>query len=562
VDDQAGFVSQKEATANAIKRAANTSPLEGRSKRIKTDDRHKVIQKEGADSSNGARTEGARPEGAAAPEESPDSEQFRHRGREQSQDSEQLRNMESEQLHEKNKDPLQAPNGKEGRAQKSPHGTTDNQMKQSRRVTTRLGRASKPAARWIEAMTTSAMAVVDINQEGWNPMENELLCLQSMYPDRTAEQDAFYVFKTSTDPDTMYLHQAMKEPDRHQLMEAMENEVKGQMENENFSIVSRSSIPDNEPVMPTVWQMKRKWDIITRQVKTWKARLNIDGSKMIKGVHYQESYSPVASWNSIRTMLILAAQHNWHTEQIDYVLAFPQAPIERTLYMEIPKGYELEGEHDRKDYVLQLHRNVYGSKNARRTWYQYLSKKLTEEVGFVQSKVDECVFYKGKVIYVLYTDDSIFAGPDQIEIDQAINDIQRAKLNITVEGDIQDFLGININRKEDGSVHLSQPQLIKGILKDLQLLGDQTKIKSSPAMSSKILMRHEGSEDFDKSFDYRSVVGKLNYLEKGTHADISYITHQCARFAVDPKREQEKRSNGWEDTLRATLSCDPNCQTP
>jgi hypothetical protein len=56
-------------------------------------------------------------------------------------------------------------------------------------------------------------------------------------------------------------------------------------------------------------------------------------------------------------------------------------------------------------------------------------------------------------------------------------------------------------------------------------------------MSSKTLMRHEGSEDFDKSFDYRLVVGKLNYLKKGTHADISYITHQCARFAVDPKRE-------------------------
>jgi hypothetical protein len=30
---------------------------------------------------------------------------------------------------------------------------------------------------------------------------------------------------------------------------------------------------------------------------------------------------------------------------------------------------------------------------------------------------------------------------------------------------------------------------------------------------------------------------KLNYLEKGTCADISYITHQCAGFAVDPKRE-------------------------
>jgi hypothetical protein len=77
-----------------------------------------------------------------------------------------------------------------------------------------------------------------------------------------------------------------------------------------------------------------------------------------------------------------------------------------------------------------------------------------------------------------------------------ITEIQRENLNITVEGDIQDFLGLKISRKEDGSVHLSQPQLIEGILKYLWLLGDQTKIKSTPSMSSKILTRHEESEDF------------------------------------------------------------------
>jgi Reverse transcriptase (RNA-dependent DNA polymerase) len=167
-------------------------------------------------------------------------------------------------------------------------------------------------------------------------------------------------------------------------------------------------------------------------------------------------------WNSIRTMLILAAQHNWHMVQIDYVLVVPQAPIEHTLYMEIPKGFELEDRHDCGKYILKLHRNVYGSKNTGRTWYQYLSQKLVKEVGFVQSKVDECVYYKGTVMYVLHTDDSILAGLDWNDIEQVIKDIQLANLNITVEGDIQDFLGININRKQDRSVHLSQPQLVEG----------------------------------------------------------------------------------------------------
>jgi hypothetical protein len=91
--------------------------------------------------------------------------------------------------------------------------------------------------------------------------------------------------------------------------------------------------------------------------------------------------------------------------------------------------------------------------------------------------------------------------------------------------------------KEDGSVNLTQLQLIEGILKDLRLDSEQTKVKATPSLSSKILRKHEDSEDFDGSFDYRSIVGKLNYLEKGTCADISYITHQFARFTVNPEKE-------------------------
>lgn len=53
--------------------------------------------------------------------------------------------------------------------------------------------------------------------------------------------------------------------------------------------------------------MKRKKDIITRKVKKYKARLNLDGSRMRKRGHYEESYSPVEKWNSIRTVLILSA---------------------------------------------------------------------------------------------------------------------------------------------------------------------------------------------------------------------------------------------------------------
>ena len=390
---------------------------------------------------------------------------------------------------------------------------------------------SQPVETIIKAMTA------ELSQVTVNDIEGEIFCFEALFPNYAGkpELDPLQVFKATSDPDTMYMHEAMEQPDKAEFRKAMRKEWDDQINNGNFSIVHRSSVPEGALILPAVWQMKRKRDIKTRQVKKYKARLNIDGSRMQHGKHYDQSYAPVASWNSIRTLLIVAALFGWCTRQIDYVLAFPQAPVGREVYMKIPGGFTVV-DGNNKDYLLKLHRNVYGQKDSGRVFYQYLRKKLVNEVGFVQSEVDECVFYRGNVMYVLYTDDSLLAGPDQKEVEKAIEDIRAAKLDITIEGDIQDFLGVNITRREDGTVHLTQPHLIDQILEDLHMEENVT-TKTLPAPSSKILSRHSDSEDFDNSFNYRSVIGKLNYLEKGSRPDIAYITHQYARCSSCPKIE-------------------------
>ncbi len=88
-------------------------------------------------------------------------------------------------------------------------------------------------------------------------------------------------------------------------------------------------------------------------------------------------------------------------------------------------------------------------------------------------------------MYVLYTDDSLLAGPDRNEIDQIIEELQtKAKLAITVEGDLADFLGVNIERRSNGTIHMTQPHLIDQILDDLRLNDDSVKDKGTPAASS------------------------------------------------------------------------------
>ena len=52
------------------------------------------------------------------------------------------------------------------------------------------------------------------------------------------------------------------------------------------------------------------------------------------------------------------------------------------------------------------------SEAGRKGSEQLLDKYPSQKVFLRKSTVDECVFYRGNVMYVLYTDDFILAGPD------------------------------------------------------------------------------------------------------------------------------------------------------
>jgi hypothetical protein len=77
-----------------------------------------------------------------------------------------------------------------------------------------------------------------------------------------------------------------------------------------------------------------------------------------------------------------------------------------------------------KYYVLKIHRNTYGQKQAGLVWNKYLVNTMVKELGFKQSKVNECVFYRGKTLYVLYTNNSLAGPPDKKEIEKVIDDLE------------------------------------------------------------------------------------------------------------------------------------------
>ena len=273
--------------------------------------------------------------------------------------------------------------------------------------------------------------------------------------------------KVNKNPDHLYWHQAIKQPDAAAFKESALKEVSDHTKNGLWRLVPKKKVQQGTLIAPGAGSMLRKRRINMREVYKWKARLAFDGSKKTNYVNNWETYSPVIQWPVVRFLLTHALINKWHFKQIDYVLAYTQAQPETDMYMAIPKGFRVDSITD-EEFVLKINKNLYGQTQAGRVWSQHLVSKL-KEAGLKQSRHEKCLFYYKSSVYVLYVDDSILMGPNQAELNEAISKLEATGLNLTHEDGLDDFLGVNIHHKDDGTIHLTQPHLIDEILKDLRL---------------------------------------------------------------------------------------------
>jgi hypothetical protein len=333
--------------------------------------------------------------------------------------------------------------------------------------------------------------------------------------------------------DIMYLNQALRQPDAKEFMKAVVKEINGHVENKHWELVSRDTVPDDAQIVPSVWLLRRKRDLTTNDVKKHKAQLNLHGGKQVYGMNYFETYAPVVTWFAIRLIIIFGIIFSLALRQVDFVMAYPQAqaPIEEDIYMEIPQGIET-AKGKSKNMVLKLLKNIFGQKQAGQVWNSYLVQKL-ESIGFCPSQIDDCVFFRDDVIFMVYVDDGIFIGNDDAQLQAIIKEIQDLGLNIEDQGHPADYVEVSIKKLNDGSYEFTQRALIDSIIKDGGLTNSKT--KPVPAKVSLQLHAFKDQPAFNLDFNYRSVVGKLNYLGQTTRLDIMYATHQVAKYSSDPR---------------------------
>ena len=144
--------------------------------------------------------------------------------------------------------------------------------------------------------------------------------------------------------------------------------------------------------------------------RLYKARMVARGFSQIKGLEYDESFSPVAPYTAVRALLVIAAANGWHAHATDFTQAYLNGRLEHAVYMKPPAGAPLPP----PGKVYQIVKGLYGLKQSGRVWHQHLDR-LLRKIGFLALASAPCVYSKGSgdstVAVAAYVDDLVLVSP-------------------------------------------------------------------------------------------------------------------------------------------------------
>ena len=294
--------------------------------------------------------------------------------------------------------------------------------------------------------------------------------------------------------------------------QAMQEEMQSLAENDVYELVD---LPSGRRAVDNRWVFKVKHNS-DGSVSRYKARLVAKGYSQRAGVDYNETFSPVARFETVRSVLSVAAVDKMHLMQFDIKTAFLYGELDEEIYMRQPEGFT-----DGTDRVCKLKRSLYGLKQSPRCWNKRFVDFLIAR-GFKQSSADPCVYVKTwngrKLIVVLYVDDGLVAATDKEDIQKFIDELT-AEFKATC-GPVSCFLGIDVHQRPDSSIFITQESYTRRVLEKFGM--SESNSVSTPFVREGDTADRGTEGRPDNSFPYREAVGSLMYLATGTRPDIAF----------------------------------------
>lgn len=122
----------------------------------------------------------------------------------------------------------------------------------------------------------------------------------------------------------------------------MNEELRAMVDNKTWFIV-----PLSYKVKSIVcrWIYTNKMNL-DRSLTRHKAQLVAKGYNQKEGVDYIDTFSPVAKLVTVKLLLALSDSQKWTLPQLDIQNAFLNGALFEEVFMDIPQGFNIQGEHN------------------------------------------------------------------------------------------------------------------------------------------------------------------------------------------------------------------------
>ena len=186
----------------------------------------------------------------------------------------------------------------------------------------------------------------------------------------------------STEPTTV--SEALNGPEGTQWHDAMQQEIDSLCKHDVWEL---TDLPDRKQAIGSKWVFRTKCHA-DGSIERRKARLVAQGYSQKYGVDYDETFSPVVRFESLRTVIALSVQQGLTLHQMDVATAFLNGELAEEVYVKQPEGFVVKG---KEHLVCNLNKSLYGLKQSPRCWNYTLDGHF-KSMGFKQAPSDPCIY--------------------------------------------------------------------------------------------------------------------------------------------------------------------------
>ena len=274
-------------------------------------------------------------------------------------------------------------------------------------------------------------------------------------------------------------------------------------------------------------------------VTKFKARLVAKGCSQRPGVHFDETYSPVTNFCTIRLLFAMAVLLGFLVDIVDVKNAYLNASLAATvlLFMRQPKGYERTGPNGEK-WFCKLDKALYGLRQSGREWNSHLTDWFLKN-GFEQSKWDPCLFIKhskkGTLVCAVWVDDVLYTG--NMHMRKEFLSLFSKTFKVTSQSPAVRFAGIEVIQDlEHGHTTLSQARYVDELLTRFNMVDANT--APTPIDLTPLTTDMAPVTDAEKAemrdIPYRELVGALLYIARCTRPSVALSVNTLSRFNNNP----------------------------